>query len=127
MANHMKYPCPCCGYLVFGEKPGSYDCCPICYWDDDVVSLALPTVAIGPNSVSLIEAQRNFREFGASERRFVGSVRQPYRDEEKDASWYPITEEITHKFPNPDESFEYPEDDMRLYYWKKDYFRKTPK
>ncbi|WP_368483116.1 CPCC family cysteine-rich protein [Streptomyces niveus] len=23
------YPCPCCGYLVLGDMPGSYEICPI--------------------------------------------------------------------------------------------------
>jgi len=31
------YPCPCCGYLVFTEPPGSYDICSICFWEDDPV------------------------------------------------------------------------------------------
>ncbi|WP_248129036.1 CPCC family cysteine-rich protein [Pseudomonas sp. W2Aug9] len=26
------FTCPCCGYAVFEEHPGSYDICPICFW-----------------------------------------------------------------------------------------------
>jgi rubrerythrin len=35
----MKYPCPGCGYLVFDEPPGSYEICPICFWEDDLAQL----------------------------------------------------------------------------------------
>lgn len=34
------YPCPCCGYLQFGEPPGSYEICAICFWGDDAVQLS---------------------------------------------------------------------------------------
>jgi hypothetical protein len=34
-----KYPCPCCGYLMFYEGPGSYDICKICFWEDDLSQL----------------------------------------------------------------------------------------
>ena len=31
-----KYSCPCCGYLVYEENPsGSYEVCPVCYWEYD--------------------------------------------------------------------------------------------
>jgi hypothetical protein len=30
MADTTRYPCPCCGYLVLDEEPGSYEICPIC-------------------------------------------------------------------------------------------------
>lgn len=29
LESTVLYPCPCCGYLVFEEGPGSYDICPI--------------------------------------------------------------------------------------------------
>ena len=38
-----KYPCPCCGHLIFLEPPGSYDICEICFWEDDIVMLRWPT------------------------------------------------------------------------------------
>ncbi|WP_241494482.1 CPCC family cysteine-rich protein [Pseudomonas asplenii] len=30
------FTCPCCGYAVFEEPPGSHDICPICFWEDDL-------------------------------------------------------------------------------------------
>ena len=41
-------PCPCCGYLVFDEEPGSYSICPICYWEDDAVQLQLARLWLRP-------------------------------------------------------------------------------
>ena len=70
----VKYPCPCCGYLMFDEPPGSYDICKICFWEDDISQLRFPRTT-GANHVSLIDGQKNFREFGACERRVLQFVR----------------------------------------------------
>ncbi len=40
--GNANYPCPCCGYLVFTEPPGSYTICPICFWEDDISQLRFP-------------------------------------------------------------------------------------
>ncbi|MFF5535809.1 CPCC family cysteine-rich protein [Streptomyces cinerochromogenes] len=71
-----SYPCPYCGHRVLGEMPGSYEICPVCFWEDDGVQFRWPTMAGGANKVSLIEAQRNYQDFGACDelgRRFVDS------------------------------------------------------
>ena len=60
-----SYPCPCCGHLVFEEPPGSYDICPICFWEDGISQLRF-VATTGANDVSLLEAQRNFSDFGAA-------------------------------------------------------------
>jgi hypothetical protein len=78
-----KKPCPCCGYLVFAEPPGSYEICPICFWEDDELQLRFPTLEGGANSPSLIQAQKNFVEFGACEKRFQKNVRTPNETHEK--------------------------------------------
>lgn len=70
--------CPCCGYLTIEEE---YDICQVCYWQYDEVRQRYPDEAIGPNKVSLIRAKRNYKEFGASEKRFIGFVRKPADDE----------------------------------------------
>ncbi|MEU0987837.1 CPCC family cysteine-rich protein [Streptomyces sp. NPDC005953] len=33
------YPCPCCGRLVHQSPPGSFQICPVCGWEDDLVQL----------------------------------------------------------------------------------------
>lgn len=53
----MKFPCPSCGFLVFKEGLGSYDICPICEWEDDVVQQQFPGSKIGANKRSLYETQ----------------------------------------------------------------------
>lgn len=76
------YTCPCCGYKVFDEAPGSYDICPICGWEDDLVQLKAPKYAGGANKLSLIKYQEKF-----------GQPRQnvPFS---KDENWRPINPEI---------------------------------
>ena len=121
------YPCPCCGYLVFGEAPGSYDICPICFWEDDVAQLRFPTTAWGPNRVSLIEAQQTFQRVGAAEERNLPHVRSPNASDVLDPEWRPVD-------PGRD-SFEevgvsnaaetYPRDATVLYYWRPTFWRRA--
>jgi hypothetical protein len=84
----MNFPCPCCGYKTFGQEPdGSYEICPVCFWEDDPVQLADPDYAGGANSVSLRQAQRNFAVFGACEETMVRHVRKPTPEEARDQNW----------------------------------------
>ncbi|MFD7840486.1 CPCC family cysteine-rich protein [Streptomyces sp. NPDC059761] len=85
-----RHPCPCCGHLVLDEMPGSYAICPVCSWEDDIVQFRRPTADLGANKVSLIEAQRNYRDFGARDRRGRQYVRPPAEDEPLDPAWRPI-------------------------------------
>src|ERR1700733_8432293 len=84
------YPCPCCGYLVFKEKPGSYDVCPICYWEDDAMQLSFPMMEGGANTVSLHQAQKNFQLIGACESGLSTKVRGPLSSDQRDAGWRPF-------------------------------------
>ncbi len=95
----MKYTCPCCGYKTLHEKPpGTYDICPICFWEDDPVQFDDPSYEGGANHpVSLRQAQRNFREFGAVERRLLEHIRKPTLSDERDPEWRPFTEGILTK------------------------------
>jgi hypothetical protein len=107
--------------LVFDEPPGSYAICPICFWEDDNVQLRFPTMTSGPNKVSLINAQRNFLRFGASEERFISNVRKPEATDEKDPTWRPI-DSAKDRFEEPITKHEqfapYPDDATTLYYWR---------
>ena len=113
---------------MFGEPPGSYAICPICFWEDDIVQLAYPDCAGGANDCSLIEGQRNFATFGACELRLKGHVRQPKNDERRAAGWRPLD-------PDRDRFFKWEsEDDQKiwqeakisdglcLYYWTPTYW-----
>ncbi len=64
----MKYKCPCCGYYTFDKQPGgTYDICPVCFWEDDGWQLDNPDAEGGANKVSLNQARLNYMEFGACE------------------------------------------------------------
>src|SRR5260370_4890469 len=93
MSNTAKYPCPCCGYLVFDEPPGSDDICEICFWQDDISQLRFQSLGGGANRVSLIEGQRNFDKLGASEPRLILHVRRPRPVDKHDPEWRPINEQ----------------------------------
>jgi hypothetical protein len=60
-----QYPCPCCGFLVFDEEPGSFSICPIC--DADAFA--------GSEQISgrdLVLSERDAVRDGKSRRRLFG-------------------------------------------------------
>jgi 1-acyl-sn-glycerol-3-phosphate acyltransferase len=85
-----KYRCRCCGYYILDEMAtGTYEICHVCFWEDDPVQDYDPDYADGANKPSLNEARRNFKQFGACERRLLEHVRPP-RDDERppaDSPW----------------------------------------
>jgi hypothetical protein len=119
-----RFPCPCCGYLVFDRGPGSYDLCPICFWEDDAVQLEYATNGGGANQVSLVDGQRNLASFGACEKTAVDWVRAPSRDEHRDPTWRPIdlTRDHFYDWANV-AAARAPEHDERLYYWRSTFWR----
>lgn len=77
-----KYACPCCGFLTYPFPPnGSFDICPVCFWEDDNVQASDPNFYGGANKVSLNEAKRNFVIHGACEKRFQAQARPPMESE----------------------------------------------
>ena len=63
------------------EEPlGTFEICPVCFWEDDYVQVIEPTWT-GANHVTLSEAKENFARFGASEEKLKACVRAPYPDE----------------------------------------------
>ncbi|MBI5724978.1 MAG: hypothetical protein HZA50_13540 [Planctomycetes bacterium] len=124
-----KYPCPCCGFLVFDESPGSFDICPICFWEDDIVQLAFPHLQGGANKQSLYESQQSFLRIGAVEPRLVEHIRKPTDADVQDPGWRPFDPKH-----DPCLDTENREDHNRwqtvkdkcspvsLYYWRPDYW-----
>ena len=100
----MKYTCPCCGYKTLDEKPpGTYNICPICFWEDDPVQFDDPSYEGGANHPSLRQAQKNFLDFGATEKRVIKHVRKPAPEDMRDPEWKPfqtglLTVEETKRF-----------------------------
>lgn len=86
-----QYACPCCGYLTLSEEPpGTYEICSICFWEDDAVQFNSPDNEGGANKVSLRQAQRNFVDFGACERRVLSYVRKPSEWDRRSSNWKPL-------------------------------------
>ncbi len=85
------FTCPCCGYKALDEEPlGTFNICPICFWEDDGVQFDDPDYEGGANHVSLRQAQRNFMEIGASEERVLRFVTKPEGKFLRDPNWKPL-------------------------------------
>jgi hypothetical protein len=138
MANHRRRPrrhldvrgpgecpCPCCGYRTLHEGPGKYDLCPVCWWEDAGEQLRWPTLAAGPNGISLIQAQRNFVELGACHAESIAQVRKPKPGEEREPGWRPIDPALDDFESGPDDPRNLPWPAAEhLYWWRPDYFRR---
>jgi hypothetical protein len=125
LASVPRLPCPCCGYLMFGEPPGSYDICKICFWEDDDIQLRFPKLAGGANKPSLMEAQRNFAEFGACEMRLLPHVRPPTPEDIRDLDWRPVDplRDLFTALDRGDGTDDWPAERTHLYYWRSDFWR----
>ena len=124
-----RYPCPCCGYTVFDYPPGFHHVCPSCGREDKLAQLRFPLMPGAPNAVSLQDAQQNFRECGAAERRNAGLTRRPIEDERVEDGWRPLdlardNVEEPRRGENYGETYPY-EDTTVLYYWRATYWRRV--
>lgn len=122
MSDEASFPCPCCGYLVFSEEPGSDEICPICFWEDDISQLRFPTRGGGANRPSLQEAQMSFQKCGACEERLVEHVRPVRPNDARDPLWRPLDAgRDASEIPQPgvDYGNTYPPDSAALYYWRR--------
>ena len=120
-----KYTCPCCGYKVFDNPPGSFEICPICYWEDEAMQLRYPK-EVGANKFSLVESQINFEKDGVSNIELKIFVRKASENEEKDKNWRKINlkkDNIAEKDGERKINI-YPNDLTRLYYWEENYLNK---
>ena len=78
-----KLKCPCCGYYTL-EEVGTYEICPVCFWEDDPSQESDPELGGGANELSLRESRENFKTFGACEERYLKRVREPLPEEMED-------------------------------------------
>ena len=77
-----RYKCPCCGYFTLVEQPlGTFKICPVCCWEDDDIQFNNPEYVGGANEVSLNQAKRNYRLFGAIAEGYLEFVRKPFDSE----------------------------------------------
>jgi hypothetical protein len=68
--------CLCCGFRTL-SKPEALELCEVCWWQDDGQDDTDADEVRGTvnGALSLSEARRNFRSFGAADQRFVSHVR----------------------------------------------------
>lgn len=114
-----RYTCACCGYRTLQEKPGSYEICTICFWEDDPVQLLDPWFPGGANGASLEQAQQSFARVGVSEPRFKEHVRAVLPTDTRDPSWRPV-QESDRKFVRTPAQLdrEQPLGGWQWYYWQ---------
>ncbi len=86
----MKYTCQCCGYKTHVNEDNSWEICEVCFWQTCPIGNVEVTKIVGPNPISLVEAQHNFIRFGACDRVMIQNVRKPKDDEPKDENWKPF-------------------------------------
>jgi hypothetical protein len=91
-ATRAPYTCPCCGYRVFEQAPGSYDICHVCFWEDDPAQLLDPWYAGGANAPSLAEAQVNNQRIGACNPRCIELVDGAQLGDKRDSEWRMVSD-----------------------------------
>ncbi len=83
----MSFACPCCGFLTLHEgPPGTFQVCPVCFWEDDFVQFTDHSCRGGANRMSLDEARKNFSIMGACGEEFIAKIRSPSPGEHPGAS-----------------------------------------
>jgi hypothetical protein len=60
---------------------GTYEICPVCFWEDDASQNEDPDYPGGANRPSLREARDKFAKFGAIEERFTEDLLSPRPNE----------------------------------------------
>lgn len=111
------FPCPCCGYLVFREEPGSYDSCPVCGWEDDLAQLRFPTM--GGANAPLVECQRAHAIPREWERSTTTTEELGYA---QDPEWRPLDpshDDIEEPLGGVDYGMTYSADRTVYYYWRR--------
>lgn len=77
-----EYRCPCCGYYTYTSEPvGEYEICPVCFWEDDPFQSEDPDLEGMANGVSLNQARKNYKKFGACQKDLLKYVRAPKENE----------------------------------------------
>lgn len=63
------------------QPPGTFEVCPVCFWEDDEVQYRNPDYEGGANEVSLRTARANYNRIRACSEDFLNDVRPPTKEE----------------------------------------------
>lgn len=73
MVQEGRHQCPCCDYYTLSDR-GSFEVCPVCYWEDDGADLQSLDVISDANHITLRQARGNFERMGAADQAAVSLV-----------------------------------------------------
>lgn len=118
------YPCNCCGHRVLDAMPGSYEICPVSFWEDGGVRFRWPIMSGGASKVALIEAQRNYRDFGACDRHGLRYARRAAGDEPLAPTWRPIGARDSFEGGAAEDRAPWPDDHSVLCWWLPTFWRR---
>lgn len=79
----MTYKCPCCGNYTFRDPPDisiAY-ICPVCCWENDVFITADDEPSDENGGITLVDAKKNYKAYGASRKKLLRMVRSPTPEE----------------------------------------------
>lgn len=120
-----RYPCPCCGHVVFDHEPGTFAVCPVCGWVDDQAALLYPLWDGGDNGVSLADAQAAYARTGACTPSAQAVARPAVDEEPLEAGWRPLDPATDNPLPkDAPASALSPVAGTDLYYWRDTYWRR---
>lgn len=60
------------------ELGDTFEICPVCFWEDDLIQNNDASFEGGANEVCLKKAKENFQKYGAIEQKFIKDVRKPH-------------------------------------------------
>lgn len=88
--NHLgKAACPCCGYHTLCDPPGSYDICPVCYWEEDCGTVDWCDMSSwgGANHMTIEIGRRNYEASGTCDGGPATICRPPTQEELPRYDW----------------------------------------
>ena len=62
--------CPCCNFISLSQQD-SFEICPICFWQNDVLD---DEGYSGANGITLQEAKENYRKIGACSEEMIKNI-----------------------------------------------------
>lgn len=75
-------PCPCCGFITIPNKGDALAyICPVCFWEIDLFIQSDNEASDQNHGLTLIEARRNYKGFGASLANLKKHCREPKEHE----------------------------------------------